>query len=73
MTTDSEHIRTALLRTENTLREAIGLTDPYLASDRASLSDLQEALGLVARWRVELECGRWEGRPYSKSREGDEG
>jgi hypothetical protein len=62
VTNENNELRIVLLRTEESLRDAITRIDPHRIGDRPALKDLQEALGLVAGRRVELEEGRWDGR-----------
>ena len=73
MTEQNADIRAALLRAEAALRDAIGRADPERAGDQAPMKDLQEALGLVAGWRVGLEAGRWKGRSDRHELGGDDG
>ncbi len=65
MDADTEGILVALLKSEAALRDAIRRAEPTREGDRKPMKDMQEALGLVAGGRMELEAGRWDGRTLS--------
>ena len=60
---DSEKLRERLLAAEAALVDALGEMELSRRDDRELMSEIADACAFVQRWRMELEAGRWLGRP----------
>ena len=59
----SETLRERLLAAEAALVDALGEMEHSHRGDREAMSEIADACAFVQRWRMELEAGRWPGRP----------